>query len=128
MTRWGSLLLSPLHEAEATGNDPSEPTEVTTSEIVEEEPNEIDNSKESNIPVPEEEPEGGGVEFEVKEAQEEELLSGQLEDLAEDFGEEYDPTLDLGRFQLPHLDKLINHGDGKNRVPMLSSHRTRRTF
>lgn len=59
----------------------------------------------------------GDVEFEVKEVQEEETLSSEeLEDLAEEFGEEYDPTLDLGRFQLPHLDKLENHGDGKNRV------------
>lgn len=57
------------------------------------------------------------VEFEVKEVQEEEVLSEeQLQDLAEEFGEEYDPTLDLGRFQLPNVDKLINHGDGKNRV------------
>jgi len=59
----------------------------------------------------------GDVEFEVKEVQEEETLSSEeLEDLAEEFGEEYDPTLDLGRFQLPNLDKLVNHGDGKNRV------------
>ena len=57
------------------------------------------------------------VEFEVKEAQEEESLSSEeLKDLVEDFGEEYDPTLDLGRFQLPNVDKLVNHGDGKNRV------------
>ena len=35
---------------------------------------------------------------------------------AEEFGEEYDPTLDLGRFQLPNVDKLVDHGDGANRV------------
>ena len=57
------------------------------------------------------------VEFEVKEVQEEETLTTeQLEDLVEEFGEEYDPTLDLGRFQLPNIDKLVNHGDGANRV------------
>ena len=39
----------------------------------------------------------------------------QLQDLTEEFGD-YDPTLELGRFQLPNLDKLENHGDGKNRV------------
>jgi DNA segregation ATPase FtsK/SpoIIIE-like protein len=56
------------------------------------------------------------VEFEVKEAQEEEMLtSAQLDDLTEEFGE-YDPTLELARFQLPNIDKLENHGDGKNRV------------
>ena len=57
------------------------------------------------------------VEFEVKQAREEETLSEeQLQDLVEEFGEEYDPTLDLGRFQLPNVDKLVDHGDGKNRV------------
>ena len=59
----------------------------------------------------------GNVEFEVKQAREEETLSEeQLQDLVEEFGEEYDPTLDLGRFQLPNVDKLVDHGDGKNRV------------
>ena len=57
------------------------------------------------------------VEFEVKEVQEEETLTEeQLQDLVEEFGEEYDPTLDLGRFQLPNVDKLVDHGDGANRV------------
>ena len=73
------------------------------------------------VTKPEEAPEAtkeeDNVEFEVKEVQEEETLSEeQLKDLAEEFGEEYDPTLDLGRFQLPNLDKLVDHGDGKNRV------------
>ena len=57
------------------------------------------------------------VEFEVKEVQEEETLTEeQLQDLVEEFGDEYDPTLDLGRFQLPNVDKLVDHGDGANRV------------
>ena len=73
------------------------------------------------VTKPEEAPEAAkeedNVEFEVKEVQEEETLSEeQLKDLAEEFGEEYDPTLDLGRFQLPNLDRLVDHGDGKNRV------------
>ena len=90
---------------------------ITPPEIEHVDPHKIEKSEESQIPVSQEEPQRDGVEFEVKEAREEEQLSGeQLEDLAEDFGEEYDPTLDLGRFQLPHLDKLVNHGDGKNRV------------
>ena len=56
------------------------------------------------------------IEFEVKETAEEETMSfEQLQDLTEEFGD-YDPTLELGRFQLPNLDKLENHGDGKNRV------------
>ena len=56
------------------------------------------------------------VEFEVKETQEEETpTTERREDLVEEFGEEYDPT-DLGRFQLPNIDKLVNHGDGANRV------------
>ena len=57
------------------------------------------------------------MEFEVKEVQEEETLTEeQFQDLVEEFGEEYDPTLDLGRFQLPNVDKLVDHGDGANRV------------
>ena len=33
----------------------------------------------------------------------------------QDFGE-YDPTLDLSRFELPNIDLLVQHGDGKVKV------------
>lgn len=56
------------------------------------------------------------VTFEVKEAQDEEVLTAaQLKDLTQEFGP-FDPTLDLPKFQLPNIDKLADHGDGKHRV------------
>ena len=56
------------------------------------------------------------VAFEVKEAQDEEVLTkAQLDDLTQEFGP-FDPTLDLPKFQLPNIDKLADHGDGKHRV------------
>jgi len=59
---------------------------------------------------------GDHVEFEVKSIVEEEILtSEQLDDLTKEFGE-FDPTLELGNFQLPSIEKLLNHGDGKHRV------------
>ena len=59
---------------------------------------------------------GDQVAFEVKEAQDEEVLTkAQLDDLTQEFGP-FDPTLDLPKFQLPNIDKLADHGDGKHRV------------
>jgi S-DNA-T family DNA segregation ATPase FtsK/SpoIIIE len=56
------------------------------------------------------------VAFEVKEAQDEEVLTkAQLDDLTQEFGP-FDPTMDLPKFQLPNIDKLADHGDGKHRV------------
>jgi S-DNA-T family DNA segregation ATPase FtsK/SpoIIIE len=56
------------------------------------------------------------VAFEVKEASDEEVLTkSQLDDLTQEFGP-FDPTLDLPKFQLPSIDKLADHGDGKHRV------------
>ena len=56
------------------------------------------------------------VAFEVKEALDEEVLTkAQLDDLTQEFGP-FDPTLDLPKFQLPNIDKLADHGDGKHRV------------
>ena len=114
---------SPEPEADGTVEPAVEPP-------VEEEPQTESESAsvELEVTVPEPEPaleptepatkaDEEDVQFEVKEVQEEETLTTeQLEDLVEEFGEEYDPTLDLGRFQLPNIDKLVNHGDGKNRV------------
>ena len=56
------------------------------------------------------------VAFEVKESLDEEVLTkAQLDDLTQEFGP-FDPTLDLPKFQLPNIDKLADHGDGKHRV------------
>ena len=108
-------------DVEAAAQQPVEdvPFEVQTPEVVEEQvaaPEPEPEPETSEAPAGEA-PVGDEVEFEVKEVQEEETLSNEeLKDLSEEFGEEYDPTLDLGRFQLPNLDMLVNHGDGKHRV------------
>ena len=57
-----------------------------------------------------------GVSFEVKLSQEEEQVDErEIDKKVKEFGE-YDPTLDLSRFQLPKLDLLVHHGDGAKRV------------
>jgi S-DNA-T family DNA segregation ATPase FtsK/SpoIIIE len=57
-----------------------------------------------------------GIDLEVKETQnEDQLSSGEVNDLTQEFGE-YDPTLELGSFKMPGLEHLANHGDGKNKV------------
>lgn len=51
------------------------------------------------------------LDLEIEPAKEEELVeSTAAEKLVEQFGE-YDPTLDLGSYQFPHLDLLNNYGD-----------------
>jgi S-DNA-T family DNA segregation ATPase FtsK/SpoIIIE len=66
------------------------------------------------------EPEGGtrleGMGFEVRLASSDTLLSeDQIEQRIQELGE-YDPTLDLARYEFPRIDLLQNHGDGKVRV------------
>ena len=57
-----------------------------------------------------------GVAFEVKQVGEEAQLSGdEIDKKVQDFGE-YDPTLDLSRYELPNIDLLVQHGDGKVKV------------
>ena len=108
-------LANDQHEADLVPeNGPADLQPVHLEEI---QPDGEEEPSESPAPSPPEDVTDEDVEFEVKAVQEEEVLTEeQLQDLAEEFGEEYDPTLDLGRFQLPNLDKLLNHGDGKNRV------------
>lgn len=56
------------------------------------------------------------VTFQVKIADDEAQLSeDEIDKKVQEFGE-YDPTLDLSRFELPNLDLLIQHGDGKVKV------------
>ena len=70
-------------------------------------------------PVAREEPssvEDDGVAFEVKQVDEETQLTGdEIDKKVQDFGE-YDPTLDLSRYELPNIDLLVQHGDGKVKV------------
>ena len=56
------------------------------------------------------------ISFAVKVADEEAQLSDdEIDKKVQEFGE-YDPTLDLSRFELPNLDLLVQHGDGKVQV------------
>ena len=56
------------------------------------------------------------IAFEVKIAEDEAQLSeDEMDRKVQEFGE-YDPTLDLSRFELPNLDLLVQHGDGKVKV------------
>ena len=67
-------------------------------------------------PAAEPKPETDGITFEVKQVDEETQLSGdEIDKKVQDFGE-YDPTLDLSRFELPNIDLLVQHGDGKVKV------------
>ena len=43
------------------------------------------------------------------------LSDDEIDQKVQDFGE-YDPTLDLSRFELPNLDLLVAHGSGKVQV------------
>ncbi len=57
-----------------------------------------------------------GMGFEVRLAESDTLLSeDQIEQRIQELGE-YDPTLDLARYEFPRIDLLQNHGDGKVRV------------
>ena len=56
------------------------------------------------------------VTFEVKVASDETQLSNdEIDQKVQDFGE-YDPTLDLSRFELPNIDLLAQHGEGHVQV------------
>jgi S-DNA-T family DNA segregation ATPase FtsK/SpoIIIE len=66
--------------------------------------------------VEEEQEDLSDVGFEVHLADEEEQLTeAEINRKIKEFGE-YDPKLELSRFQFPTLDLLLNHGDGKHRV------------
>lgn len=81
-------------------------------------PNEekAERTEEISPSVKEEEKQSDDVAFEVHLASDEEQLSeSEIDQKVQAFGE-YDPKLDLSRFELPNLDLLVQHGDGKVRV------------
>lgn len=59
----------------------------------------------------------GEPEFAIQTGPKEEILEGENKaaQLVEEFGE-YDPTLDLGNYQFPHYDLLIDHGNTHSKV------------
>jgi len=89
-------------------------------EIIEEEKNEIEETAPLIVEEKKEEiilsTETDGVQFTVEQAEikEEELTPEQIsEALVAQVGE-YDPTLDLGNYQFPHLDLLESYGGNKD--------------
>ena len=67
-------------------------------------------------PMSEGKKEKDDVAFEVHVNSEEEQLSvTEIDRMVQEFGE-YDPKLDLSRFELPNVDLLVHHSDGKQRV------------
>ena len=76
---------------------------------------EINASEEMSITVTEDEsvPVGDDeMEIEIEAvSKEKELSESQIDSRAQKFGE-YDPTLDLSRFELPNIDLLAEHGSG----------------
>ncbi len=57
-----------------------------------------------------------GLDLEIEPIKEEEIVEQtSSEKLVEQFGE-YDPTLDLGSYQMPHLDLLNNYGDIETQI------------
>lgn len=84
---------------------------VDLSEETEEQPSTLE--VESN----EDEEESDELKMEVEEAQsdDKELKESDIDKKLKEFGE-YDPTLDLPKFQLPSIDLLADHGGGKIKV------------
>jgi len=113
--------------------EPDDPSDAILDELlddIQKEENEEAPAAEAPIPPPAPAPapaapvareetasaEDDGIAFEVKQADEETQLSGdEIDKKVQDFGE-YDPTLDLSRYELPNLDLLVQHGDGKVKV------------
>ena len=57
-----------------------------------------------------------GLDLEIEPVKEEEIVEQtSSEKLVEQFGE-YDPTLDLGSYQMPHLDLLNNYGNIETQI------------
>jgi S-DNA-T family DNA segregation ATPase FtsK/SpoIIIE len=106
-------------EPEDEDGDEDDATEAALDELLTELEQDASPSVESSAPPaptelqPEKDDE---VSFEVKVAADETQLSDdEIDQKVQDFGE-YDPTLDLSRFELPNLDLLVQHGDGKVQV------------
>ena len=107
----------------------TEPWESDSDEALDDLLEELTNETEDPLPptpppAPEPEPATATIEpssdsdvaFAVKIAdQEVQLSDDEIDKKVQDFGE-YDPTLDLSRFELPNLDLLVQHGDGKVQV------------
>lgn len=90
-------------EVEALEEEPSIPIE---------EPSVQEFDLDISAPVPTPQPDGGELEMEIEEPVEKEdiLSEKEINQKVEEFGE-YDPTLDLSKFQFPSVEFLVDYGD-----------------
>ncbi len=119
-------------KTEATVEEPESEIDLSNSTSSQKEPQvekaeddtnfsfEVTENEEKSVPTEKNnekaEDESDEPSFEVTEAAEEnELKKSELNDKVKEFGE-YDPTLDLPKFQLPPVDYLEDHGGGKIKV------------
>jgi len=95
---------------EATENDTESETAEDAENAVELEPM-VSNAEELEVPV------DGDVALEIEEPIEKEttLSDKEVNKKLEDHGE-YDPTLDLSKYEKPTIDLLQDHGDGQIKV------------
>lgn len=104
-----------LDGGEPDGTEPPRQTAPEPDPVVVQEP-----AAEAPAPEPvlekEPEKEGSTTQMEVKVAEDEATLTeDEIDAKVQAFGE-YDPTLDLSRFELPNIDLLASHGSGKTEV------------
>ena len=81
----------------------------TSSQTEEEE--EIELTTESSAPAKSTSEDDGDLEIEISSTDESELSEEELDDKVQQFGE-YDPKLDLSRYELPGIDLLNAYGSG----------------
>lgn len=120
-----SIAKDPTTEETEAEIDLSESVPEKTAQKIEKEENdtnfsfevsETEQSSETTEQPSSEEEDDDEPSFEVTETTEEnELKKSELNDKVKEFGE-YDPTLDLPKFQLPPVDYLADHGGGKIKV------------
>ncbi|MDA0913459.1 MAG: DNA translocase FtsK [Bacteroidetes bacterium] len=115
----------PLSEEEEENSDWNDASEAALNELLDDSEDEFDPEPIAESPTPASHPassqamvnsEEDDLALEVKIISDEAQLSeDEIDQKVQDFGE-YDPTLDLSRFELPNLDLLVRHGDGKVQV------------
>ncbi|MFK7756562.1 MAG: DNA translocase FtsK 4TM domain-containing protein [Flavobacteriales bacterium] len=89
-------------------------------EVITDEPEESELSTEltKEVTASSEKPADDGEEMDVEIAVEKEeavLSEDQIDSKVQEFGE-YDPKLDLSRFELPNIDLLVEHGSGQVQI------------
>jgi S-DNA-T family DNA segregation ATPase FtsK/SpoIIIE len=124
----------PFQAEEEEDLEEEDPTDSTLDSIIGEQEKEEDPEEEElelELGTPEEEStmevsgslgdesdednEGEEVGMEIESVEEEELSEDEIDDKVQEFGE-FDPTLELSRYELPNIDLLNKYGSGKVEV------------